>query len=97
MFVHFSSSLLFPIFYRRCCGSSVQAEIKSTLVPAREQGISMGRGARARGYFSILGPGMDFYRVPMGGRNFEYMTGEDPCGARPKVRRFGKFGDSLRH
>ncbi|MEY2603362.1 MAG: beta-glucosidase, partial [Verrucomicrobiota bacterium] len=34
--------------------------------------------ARARGYFSILGPGMDFYRVPMGGRNFEYMTGEDP-------------------
>jgi beta-glucosidase len=21
---------------------------------------------------------MDFYRVPMGGRNFEYMTGEDP-------------------
>jgi beta-glucosidase len=45
---------------------------------ARDQGISMGRGARARGYFSILGPGMDFYRVPMGGRNFEYMTGEDP-------------------
>jgi beta-glucosidase len=39
---------------------------------ARDQGISMGRGARARGYFSILGPGMDFYRVPMGGRNFEY-------------------------
>jgi beta-glucosidase len=45
---------------------------------ARDQGISMGRDARARGYFSILGPGMDFYRVPMGGRNFEYMTGEDP-------------------
>jgi beta-glucosidase len=44
----------------------------------RDQGISMGRDARARGYFSILGPGMDFYRVPMGGRNFEYMTGEDP-------------------
>jgi len=45
---------------------------------ARDQGISMGRDARARGFFSILGPGMDFYRVPMGGRNFEYMTGEDP-------------------
>jgi beta-glucosidase len=44
----------------------------------QDQGISMGRGARARGYYSILGPGMDFYRVPMGGRNFEYMTGEDP-------------------
>jgi beta-glucosidase len=45
---------------------------------AQDQGVSMGRGARARGYYSILGPGMDFYRVPMGGRNFEYMTGEDP-------------------
>src|SRR3984893_13334361 len=45
---------------------------------ARDQGVSMGRDTRARGYFSILGPGMDFYRVPMGGRNFEYMTGEDP-------------------
>ena len=45
---------------------------------AHDQGVSMGRDSRARGYFSILGPGMDFYRVPMGGRNFEYMTGEDP-------------------
>lgn len=45
---------------------------------AHDQGVSMGRDARARGYFAILGPGMDFYRVPMGGRNFEYMTGEDP-------------------
>jgi beta-glucosidase len=45
---------------------------------ANDQGVSMGRDAKARGYFSILGPGMDFYRVPMGGRNFEYMTGEDP-------------------
>lgn len=45
---------------------------------AHDQGVSMGRDTRARGYFSILGPGMDFYRVPMGGRNFEYMTGEDP-------------------
>jgi beta-glucosidase len=45
---------------------------------AMDQGVSMGRDAAARGYFSILGPGMDFYRVPMGGRNFEYMTGEDP-------------------
>jgi len=45
---------------------------------AHDQGTAMGRDTRARGYFSILGPGMDFYRVPMGGRNFEYMTGEDP-------------------
>jgi beta-glucosidase len=45
---------------------------------AQEVGIAMGRDTRARGYFTILGPGMDFYRVPLGGRNFEYMTGEDP-------------------
>src|SRR5258708_30696908 len=45
---------------------------------AQEVGIAMGRDTRARGYFSILGTGMDFYRVPLGGRNFEYMTGEDP-------------------
>src|SRR5258708_12901075 len=45
---------------------------------AQEVGIAMGRDTRARGYFSILGPGMAFYRVPLGGRNFEYMTGEDP-------------------
>jgi beta-glucosidase len=54
--------------------------LAATWNPARayDQGVSMGRDARARGYFAILGPGMDFYRVPMGGRNFEYMTGEDP-------------------
>jgi beta-glucosidase len=45
---------------------------------AREVGVAMGRDTRARGYFSILGPGMDFYRLPLGGRNFEYMNGEDP-------------------
>src|SRR5258707_12908370 len=45
---------------------------------ARDQGISMGRDGRAQGYFSILGPAMKFYRVPMGGRNFEYMTREGP-------------------
>jgi beta-glucosidase len=45
---------------------------------AHDVGIAMGRDTRARGYFAILGPGMDFYRVPLGGRNFEYMNGEDP-------------------
>src|SRR5260370_9400016 len=45
---------------------------------AQEVGIAMGRDTRARGYFTILGAGMDFYRVPLGGRNFEYMTGGDP-------------------
>ena len=45
---------------------------------ATDAGAGLGRDTRARGFFSILGPGMDFYRTPYGGRNFEYMTGEDP-------------------
>jgi beta-glucosidase len=40
-------------------------------------GISMGKDARARGVNFILGPGVNIYRAPMGGRNFEYF-GEDP-------------------
>jgi beta-glucosidase len=43
-----------------------------------EEGVAQGREARARGLHRILGPGMDFYRTPLGGRNGEYMTGEDP-------------------
>ena len=45
---------------------------------ARKMGAGMGRDTRARGYYVILGPGMDFYRLPIGGRNAEYLTGEDP-------------------
>ncbi len=44
---------------------------------ARRVGVSMGRDARARGVHVILGPGMNIYRAPMNGRNFEYF-GEDP-------------------
>ena len=44
---------------------------------ARRVGISMGKDARARGVHFILGPGMNIYRAPMNGRNFEYF-GEDP-------------------
>jgi len=40
-------------------------------------GVSMGKDARARGVHFILGPGMNIYRAPMAGRNFEYL-GEDP-------------------
>lgn len=40
-------------------------------------GVQMGRDARARGVNFILGPGMNIYRAPMCGRNFEYF-GEDP-------------------
>jgi beta-glucosidase len=44
---------------------------------ANQVGIAMGRDARARGVHFILGPGMNIYRAPMNGRNFEYF-GEDP-------------------
>ena len=44
---------------------------------AQRFGTAMGQDARARGVHFILGPGMNIYRAPMGGRNFEYF-GEDP-------------------
>lgn len=44
---------------------------------AHETGVSTGDDARARGVNFLLGPGMDIYRAPMNGRNFEYL-GEDP-------------------
>jgi len=40
-------------------------------------GAAMGKDARARGVHFILAPGMNIYRAPMNGRNFEYF-GEDP-------------------
>jgi beta-glucosidase len=44
---------------------------------AQRFGTSMGKDARARGVHFILAPGMNIYRAPMNGRNFEYF-GEDP-------------------
>lgn len=44
---------------------------------AHQVGAAMGNDARARGVHFILGPGMNIYRAPMNGRNFEYF-GEDP-------------------
>ena len=44
---------------------------------AKRVGISMGKDARARGVHIILAPGMNIYRSPFNGRNFEYF-GEDP-------------------
>jgi beta-glucosidase len=40
-------------------------------------GVQMGRDGRARGDHFQLGPGVNIYRAPMCGRNFEYF-GEDP-------------------
>ena len=44
---------------------------------ARKVGVGLGQDARARGVHILLGPGVDIYRSPMNGRNFEYF-GEDP-------------------
>ena len=40
-------------------------------------GEGIGRDARARGIHYMLGPGVNIYRSPRNGRNFEYL-GEDP-------------------
>ena len=44
---------------------------------ARLYGENLGEEALYRGKSMILGPGVNIYRTPLGGRNFEYM-GEDP-------------------
>jgi beta-glucosidase len=44
---------------------------------AHEVGVGLGEDARARGVNFLLGPGIDIYRSPRNGRNFEYF-GEDP-------------------
>lgn len=40
-------------------------------------GTNIGKDARARGVHFMLGPGVNIYRAPLNGRNFEYF-GEDP-------------------
>jgi beta-glucosidase len=44
---------------------------------AQRVGAGIGRDARARGINFMLGPGVNIYRSPRNGRNFEYF-GEDP-------------------
>jgi beta-glucosidase len=44
---------------------------------AQRMGTIVGQDARARGVHFMLGPGVNIYRSPMNGRNFEYF-GEDP-------------------
>jgi beta-glucosidase len=43
----------------------------------RSEGTGLGKDARARGVHILLAPGMNIYRIPINGRNFEYF-GEDP-------------------
>ena len=44
---------------------------------AERVGAEIGRDARAKGVHFLLGPGVNIYRSPLNGRNFEYF-GEDP-------------------
>jgi beta-glucosidase len=44
---------------------------------SKDYGISIGEEARYRKKDVLLGPGVNMYRSPLNGRNFEYM-GEDP-------------------
>lgn len=44
---------------------------------SKEYGIALGEESRYREKDIILGPGVNIYRTPLNGRNFEYM-GEDP-------------------
>src|SRR5216684_3028041 len=44
---------------------------------AERVGAEIGRDARAKGVHFLLGPGVNIYRAPTNGRNFEYL-GEDP-------------------
>lgn len=44
---------------------------------AERLGAGIGSDARARGVHFMLGPGVNIYRSPLNGRNFEYF-GEDP-------------------
>lgn len=68
----------------------IRNDTKSTLYPCGilsastwnrkliyELGEGLGRDAKARGVNILLGPGVNIYRSPMCGRNFEYF-GEDP-------------------
>ena len=47
------------------------------LALAQEVGTELGRDARAKGVHFLLAPGVNIYRAPWNGRNFEYF-GEDP-------------------
>jgi beta-glucosidase len=58
-------------------GGIALAATWNPLLAARE-GTSMGRDCRARGIHILLAPGLNINRVPVCGRNFEYLAGEDP-------------------
>jgi beta-glucosidase len=56
-------------------GIALTATWNTTL--AQLVGTELGRDSRAKGVHFLLAPGVNIYRAPMNGRNFEYF-GEDP-------------------
>src|SRR5436853_1462039 len=56
---------------------------------AERVGTEIGRDAKAKGAHFLLGPGVNIYRAPMNGRNFEYF-GEDPFLASRIAVGYGK-------
>ncbi len=63
----------------RCTAFPALTCLAATFNPAMAEayGISVGEEARYREKDILLGPGLNIYRTPLNGRNFEYM-GEDP-------------------
>ncbi len=57
------------------CGIAAASTWDRQLV--HKMGEGLGKDARARGVHILLGPGVNIYRSPLCGRNFEYF-GEDP-------------------
>ncbi len=57
------------------CGILLAATWNKNL--AADYGNALGEDAKARGVHILLGPGVNIYRSPLCGRNFEYF-GEDP-------------------
>ena len=57
------------------CGIMLASTWNKDLATA--YGKALGEDAKARGVHILLGPGVNIYRAPMCGRNFEYF-GEDP-------------------
>ena len=67
---HLGTTTAFP------CALSIAASFDEDV--ARTWGAAMGKEFYQKGSNVQLGPGMCVARVPRNGRNFEYLSGEDP-------------------
>jgi len=72
-----------PVGIHWWCEKSTAYPASITLASSWDRGLShrlgkaLGRDCRARGVHILLAPGVNIYRSPLCGRNFEYL-GEDP-------------------